>query len=106
MDGTKEETSSTWDKEICLIQARQHVTEPYLSWQNQAEADINQLKRGIKHAMQQNGSPKHLWDYCGEWVAVIRCGWKAAHDLDALDGLTPEERVQAQVVDILAYLSV
>ena len=100
-DGAGEQNGAKWAAEIRTLRCRHHVTEPYSPWQNRAERDIQEVKRGIKRATRQGRSPKRLWDYCGQWVSAIRR--LTAHDNPALDGLTAEESVHARTPDISAY---
>lgn len=100
-DGAKEESSQRWSKELRLLRAIQHFTEPYSQWQNRAEADIREIKKLIRKFTRRTGSPKRLWDYLGQYVAALRR--KTAHDIPELDGRTPEENIHARVVDISAY---
>ena len=97
-----EQTGAKWmGAEIRHIRSRHHLTEPFSPWQNRAERDIQELKRGIKRATRRGRSPKRLWDYCGQWVAAIRR--LTAHNNPVLDGLTAEEFVHARTPDISAY---
>ena len=100
-DGSGEQTGKKWMAEIRHFRSRHHLIEPFSPWQNRAERDIQELKRGIKRATRRGRSPKRLWDYCGQWVAAIRR--LTAHDNPALDGLTAEESVHARTPDISAY---
>ena len=100
-DGSGEQTGGKWNKEINLIRARHHVTEYASPWQNRAEREIGEIKRGIKRATSRSQSPKRLWDYCGQWVAAIRR--KTAHNYPELDGMPPEELMHGRMVDISAY---
>ena len=76
-------------------------TEPYSQWQNAAEGEHREVKRGIRRATQRGRSPKRLWDFCGKWVTAIRR--KTAHDLPALDGMCAEERIHNRIIDMSAY---
>ena len=100
-DGAMEETGGNWKKEIQHYRIKQRWTEPYSQWQNRAESDIREIKRGIRRATKRQRSPKRLWDFCGTWVTAVRR--KTAHDLPGLNGLTPEERVHGRTPDISAY---
>ena len=100
-DGAAEQNSEKWKAEIRHFRSRHHVTEPYSQWQNRAERNIGELKRGIQAATKRARSPKRLWDYCGQWVAAIRR--MTAHDNPALNGMTPYECIHARTIDISAY---
>jgi hypothetical protein len=100
-DSSGEQTGEKWRSEINLIRTRHHVTEHASPWQNRAEREIGELKRGIKRATSRSHSPKRLWDYCGQWVAAIRR--MTAHDYPELDGMPPEEVVHGRMADISAY---
>jgi hypothetical protein len=100
-DGSGEQTGTKWRAEINMIRARHHLTEPASPWQNRAEREIGEIKRGIRRATKRARSPKRLWDYCGQWVVAIRR--MTAHDLPELDGMPPEEAVHNRMADISAY---
>jgi hypothetical protein len=92
-DNSGEQTGAKWMAEIRHFRSRHHLTEPFSPWQNRAERDIQEVKRGIKRATRRGRSPKRLWDYCGQ----------TAHDNPVLDGLAAEEFVHARTPDIFAY---
>lgn len=100
-DGSKEQSSAKWNEEINLIRCRQHTTEPFSQWQNKAEAEIRELKRGIKRHTVRSRSPRRLWEYCGKWVAAIRR--LTALSMQSLDGFNAYERVHARRADISEY---
>ena len=49
------------------LSIKQTFSEPYSPWQNRAEAGVRETKKGIRRATATSGSPKRLWDFCGEW---------------------------------------
>jgi hypothetical protein len=49
-DGSGEQTGAKWNKEVNLIRCRQHLTEHASPWQNRAEREIGEIKRGIRRA--------------------------------------------------------
>ena len=100
-DGAGEERGRVWQAEVNKLRSRQHWTEPYSAWQNRAERDIQEVKKGIRRATLRSRAPKRLWCYCGEWVAAIRR--LTAHDNPVLNNLTAEEHVHARTPDISAY---
>ena len=100
-DGAGEERGLAFRAEVLKIRSKQHWTEPYSSWQNRAERDIQELKKAIKRVTIRCRSPRRLWCYCGEWAAAVRR--LTAHDIPALNGFTAEERIHARTPDISAY---
>ncbi len=63
-------------------------TELYSPWQNAAEREIKELKKGSGHKMLATGTPMRLWDDCLELEAYIR-----SHSINSaycLDGKVPE----------------
>ncbi len=46
-------------------------TEPYLPWQNGAEREAKELKKGSGHKMLTSGAPQRLWDDCLALEACI-----------------------------------
>jgi hypothetical protein len=73
----------------------------YSPWQNHAEGGIRELKKAFRRTTFQAQSPKRLWDYCGEWVSVVRT--LTAHDILALDSRVPSEIVDGSTPDISEY---
>jgi hypothetical protein len=101
-DGWGEQTRVKWKDEINLIQMLHHLTEHASPWQNRAERKIGEIKHGIKRATRRSGSPKRLWDDCGQWVVAIQR--MTAHDFLELDGMPPKEAVlHSHMADIFAY---
>jgi hypothetical protein len=68
--GLGEQTGVKWKDKINLIQTRHHLMVHAAPWQNRAERKIGEIKRGIKRATRQSGSPKRLCNYCGQWVVA------------------------------------
>jgi hypothetical protein len=101
LDGARAETQGEFGKIMKEYKIKPRTSEPYSGWQNRAEASIWEIKRGIKRTMQWTQMPKHLWDYCGEWVAAVR--WLTAHNLPGLDGRVPDEVVEGNMPDIAEY---
>jgi hypothetical protein len=101
LDGARAETQGEFGKIMKEYKIKPRTSEPYSGWQNRAEASIWEIKRGIKRTMQWTQMPKHLWDYCGEWVAAVR--WLTAHNLPGLDGSVPDEVVEGNMPDIAEY---
>ena len=56
----------------------------------------------IKHHMYKSQCPKRFWCYCGQWVAAIRRF--IAHNIPALEGSNPYERIHARTADISEYV--
>ena len=100
-DGAKEETGKQWKTELRKFRIKHLQTEPYSPWQNRAEGEYREIKRGIKCTTQRSQSPKRLWDFCGKWVTAIRR--KTALDLPGMDGMCAEERVHNRIIDISPY---
>jgi transposase len=61
--------SSELGKVVKEYQINQRTTKPYSPWQNKAESEIREIKKGIHQAMHRTGSQYPLWDYCGHVVA-------------------------------------
>jgi hypothetical protein len=73
----------------------------YRPWQNQADGEIRELKKGIFKHSRRRGSPKQVWCYCGEWVSGIRR--LVAHDTPALDGRVQADFMSGDTPDISEY---
>lgn len=100
-DGTME-TSKAWKNAISMYKINQRWTEPYSPWQNRAELDVREAKRGIKRFMKRSKSPHRLWCFCGELVTALRS--HTAYDSPLLRGRTPIESVIGYTPDISLYI--
>jgi hypothetical protein len=100
-DGAKAETAGNFGRVVKEYKVKQRTTEAYTPWQNKAEGDIREFKRGVRRATFRAKSPKRLWDYCGEWVAAVRR--LTAHDIPSLGGRVPNEVVEGFTPDISEY---
>jgi hypothetical protein len=68
VDGAKEEmneNSKQWGQIVKEFRTNQRTTEPHSPWQNQAEAEIRELKKGIRLAMRRARTP-----YIGFGISV------------------------------------
>jgi hypothetical protein len=103
VDGAGElnDKSLQWGKIVKEHRINQRTTELYSPWQNRAEAEIREIKKGIRRATRRTGSPYRLWDYCGQWVSAIRR--LTAHDITSLDGRVPAELIEGNTPDISEY---
>jgi hypothetical protein len=103
VDGAGEvnDRGSEWGKIVKEFRINQRTTEPHSPWQNRAEAEIKELKKGIRRATRRAGSPYRLWDYCGEWVSAIRRF--TAHEIPSLEGRVPAESIEGNTPDISEY---
>ena len=100
MDGAREQTLGAFRKKVRQATCRVKQTEPYSPWQNAAERNIKELKRGSARKQARKGSPKKLWDHSLELEALIRS--HTALDHPDLDGQVPETIVTGQTGDISA----
>ena len=91
-DGAKEFTQGRW-KEILSQHGgiKQTFAEPYIPWQNQAEAGIREYKKQVLRVLRWTRASKHLWDYAAIYVSEVRS--RTAYQLYELHGRTPYEIV-------------
>jgi hypothetical protein len=103
VDGAGEvnDRKSDWGQIVKEYRINQRTTEPHSPWQNKAEAEIREVKKGIRRATRRTGSPFRLWDYCGQWVSAIRR--LTAHDVPTLEGRVPAELIEGNTPDISEY---
>jgi hypothetical protein len=103
VDGAKEmnENSKQWGTIVKEFRINQRTTEPHSPWQNRAEAEIRELKKGIRRAMRRTRTPYRLWDFCGEWVSAVRR--LTAHAIPGLEGRVPAEAIEGNTPDISEY---
>jgi hypothetical protein len=101
-DDAKELNLGTWKKVRLDHGIKQTQAEPYSPWQNRAEGSIRELKNHIRRLMSRYNAPRHLWDFCGCYVAEIRC--LTAQPLYSLHGRTAYEMVTGDTPDISEYM--
>lgn len=97
-DGAKEEIAGFMGSIVTKHHIKVGRTEPFSQWQNRAEGEIRELKKGVARRQRLSGSPKRLWCCLTEWVAAIRR--HTAWDNPALNGRTPAEIIQGDTPDI------
>ena len=100
-DGAKEESKGYMAEIVKKHHIKPGTTEPYSQWQNRAEGEIRELKKGVARRQRLSGSPRRLWCCLTEWVAAIRR--LTAHDNPALNGRTPAEMIRGDTPDISEY---
>ena len=74
---------------------------PYTPWSNDAEREINELKKGAGHKLLQSRAPKLLWDDCFELEAYNRSN--TAHEIYKLDGEVSETVMPGETSDISQF---
>jgi len=101
IDGANEMRQGIFSQKIKDATCHLRETEPYSPWQNSAEREIRELKKGCAHKLVATGSPIRLWDYCLELESYIRSN--TAHDIYKLDGRVPETVVSGETADISPF---
>lgn len=96
------ESSKAWKQAISTYKIQQRWTEPHSPWQNRAEIDVREAKRGIQRFMKRSKSPKRLWCFCGELVTALRS--HTAYDSPLLRGRCAAEAVLGYSPDISVYI--
>lgn len=86
-DGAQELLFSYFGQLCQKYRIRQTRTEPYSPWQNPAELAGGTIKRKVRRLMKVTGTPVRLWDYCWDYVCLIRN--YTFTDNVHLDGMTP-----------------
>ena len=61
-----------WKHTVREFRINQKNTEPYSPWQNKAELDVREVKRGIRRFKRRTNSPRRLWCFLGELVTALR----------------------------------
>jgi hypothetical protein len=101
-DGAPELTQGRW-ADICRDAGiRTTCTEPHSPWQNRAERNIRELKKGTLRLLQRTGCPARLWDFAVQYVSETRA--LTALDAPALRGRTPYEVITGRTPDISEYI--
>jgi hypothetical protein len=100
-DNAPEEVRGEWRQVVRKYHIKPRTTKPASPWQNQAEAEIREIKKLTRRIMKSTSAPLNLWCYALEWAAKIRS--LTAHDLFILGARTPEERITGRTPDISEY---
>ena len=105
-DNAKEEGKqgaydTLWNKLVDDYMIRHLTTAPYSQFQNRAEAEIRELKRGTWKFLRLKRAPKRLWCFCAGWYAGVRR--LTALDIYRLQGRTPAESRLGSTPDISEY---
>ena len=74
------------------------TTEPYSPWMNAAEGCVKHIKQGSSRKMLISGTPRRLWDDCGEYESLVRS--HTALDIYGLFGQVPETIMMGKTADI------
>ena len=98
MDGVKEQVMGEFRQKARQADCQVKQMEPYLPWQNAAEAMIKELKKGTGRKMIRTGSPKVLWDNCLELEAKIRSS--TASNIFELEGEVPKTVINGETTNI------
>lgn len=101
VDGAKELRKGEFGRKckeaFCYLKG----TEPYSPWQNAAERENKELKKGAGRKMTASGAPLKTWDWALEFESYIRS--HTAHNIYKLDGRVPESIISGQTADISPY---
>eukprot|EP00804_Cyclotella_cryptica_P015125 CCRYP_000688-RA/>CCRYP_000688-RA protein AED:0.22 eAED:0.24 QI:0/0/0/0.8/1/1/5/0/1053 len=101
VDGSLEQVKGEFRRKLKEASCRLKQTEPYSPWQNAAEGNIRELKKGAGRKMIKSGSPKKLWDDCLVLESYIRSN--TAHDIYMLHGEVPETIMSGETSDISQF---
>ena len=101
-DGAKEQIMGEFRRKAKEAGCRVKQTEPHSPWQNAAEHNIGELKKGAGRKMARSKCPKNLWDHCLELEAMIRSNTALSHY--ELEGQVPETIVSGQTSDISPFV--
>ena len=102
MDNAKEQLLGEFATKMRQMQCLKRPIEAYSPWQNAAEGEIRELKRGADRKMTKMNVPKKLWDYCIELESLIRSS--TAMPRLTLRGQVPNSITLGQPTDI-SYIS-
>eukprot|EP00804_Cyclotella_cryptica_P019398 CCRYP_006588-RA/>CCRYP_006588-RA protein AED:0.13 eAED:0.13 QI:0/0/0/1/0.75/0.6/5/0/864 len=101
VDGSLEQVKGEFRRKLKEASCQLKQTEPYSPWQNAAEGNIRELKKGAGRKMIKSGSPKKLWDDCLVLESYIRSN--TAHDIYMLHGEVPETIMSGETSDISQF---
>ena len=102
VDGDPTMAYKEWRKTIQEYRIKQTTTEPYSPWQNRAELDVREVKRGVRRFVKRSRSPRRLWCFLGEHVTALR-GY-TAYDSIGLKGRCAAEFAVGYTPDISLWI--
>ena len=91
-----------WKHTVREFRINQKNTEPYSPWQNKAELDVREVKRGIRRFKRRTNSPRRLWCFLGELVTALR-GF-TAYESSKLQGRCATEHALGVTPDISPWV--
>ena len=105
-DNAKEEGKqgahdTLWNQLVDDFMIQHLTTAPYSQFQNRAESEIREIKRGTWKFLRLKKAPKRLWCFCSMWYAGVRR--LTALDIYRLEGRTPAENRLGNTPDISEY---
>ena len=100
VDNSKEQSLGIFHKKCREADCHLTNTEPYSPWMNAAEGCIKHTKQGSARKMMLSNAPLRIWDYCGDYEALLRS--HTALDIYDLFGQVPESKMTGNTVDISA----
>ncbi len=98
MDGSKEQTLGKFCWKLVDAHCQLKQTGPYSPWQNAADQEIKELKKGSECKVLTAGAPRRLWDDFLELEAYIHS--HSANSVYCLDGKAPETYMSGETADI------
>ncbi len=101
MDSSKEQTLGKFCRKLVDAHCHLKQTEPYSPWQNVAEREIKELKKGSGRKMLTSGAPRHPWDDCLELEAYIQS--HNTNSVYCLDGEVHETYISGETADISQF---
>lgn len=102
VDGDPTMAYKEWRRTIREFRIHQTTTEPYSPWQNKAELDVREVKRGIRRFKKRTYSPKQLWCFLGQLVSASR-GF-TAYESAKLQGRCAAEHALGYTPDISPWV--
>ncbi len=101
MDGSKEQTLGKFHQKLQDAGCEKKTTEPYSPWQNAAEHEIKELKKGTGRKFLLTNMPRRLWDDCLEYEAYVR--FHTAHNIFKLDWEVPQTIMSSKTAGISQF---
>jgi hypothetical protein len=102
VDGDPTMAYKQWKSTVKEYRIHQTTTEPYSPWQNKAELDVREIKRGIRRFKRRTNSPRRLWCFLGGLVAALR-GF-TAYESTKLQGRCAAEHALGYTPDISQWI--